>query len=87
MPKLKTAADVPQLVDALIDASPDIAAIGDDMFCVIDLDRPDANAKIEAILEEFGPRDHLLLDIVACLKNRGRFISLDRWPAEAGTIH
>lgn len=87
MPKLKTAADVPQLVDALIAASPDVCAIGDNMYCVIDLDRPHANALIEDILDAFGPRDHLLLDIVACLKARGRFITIERWPAEAGTIH
>lgn len=87
MPKLKTAGDVPQLVDALIAASPDVAAVGDDMYCVIDLDRPDANKKIEAILDEFGPRDHLLLDIVACLKERGRFVEIPRWPNGSNAIH
>lgn len=86
MPKLKTAADVPQLVDALVAASPDVYAIGDENYCVIDLDRPEANAKIEAILEEFGPRDHLLLDIVECLRSRGRFVTVERWPI-VGTVH
>lgn len=87
MPKLKTAADVPQLVDALIAASPDVSAVGDNMYCVIDLDRPDANDEIEAILEDFGPRDHLLLEIVACLKKRGRFVTIPRWPDSSDAFH
>lgn len=76
MTKLKTPADVPALVDALIAESPEVTAVGDDSYCVIDLDRPEANARIEKILEDFGPRDHLFFEIIDCLKARGRNYTL-----------
>ncbi|KWV43846.1 hypothetical protein AS026_19440 [Rhizobium altiplani] len=71
MTKLKTPADVPALVDALIAESPDVAAIGDDSYCVVDLDE-EVNARIQKILNDFGPRDHLFFDIIDRLKAKGR---------------
>lgn len=75
---MKTAADVPDFVDALMAASPDVTAIGDVGYWIIALDDPAANKRIEAIVAEFGPRDHLFTDIIACLKAKGRELSLDR---------
>jgi len=72
MGKLKTAADVPALVDALIAESPHVMALGDDSYFVIDLDNPEADQRIEQILEDFGPRDHLRFEIIDCLKAKGR---------------
>ncbi len=80
MKKLRTAADVPALVDALIAESPDVMAVGDHSYCVVDLDRPRANKRIEKILAEFGPRDHLFYEIIDCLKERGRVFA---WPSDA----
>lgn len=74
MPTLKTAADVPQLVDDLIAASPDVMAVGHDNYCVIDLDRPEANARLEEILDAFGPRDHLFFEIIDDLRSKGRYV-------------
>lgn len=76
MTKLKTAADVPALVKALMDASPDIGAIGDVGYCVIDLKRLEASAKIDRILDDFGPRDHLFYEIIDCFRERGRYIEV-----------
>jgi hypothetical protein len=76
MTKLKTAADVPALVKALMEASPDIGAVGHDSYCVIDLARPEADAKIEQILDDFGPRDHLYFEIIDCFRENGRYIDV-----------
>ncbi|WP_137136712.1 hypothetical protein [Rhizobium sp. FKY42] len=73
---LKTTADVPKFVDDLIAASPDVSAIGDVGYCVIDLDGSEAAAKIAQILMDFGPRDHLYQEIIACFKDRGRYITI-----------
>jgi hypothetical protein len=86
-PTLKTAADVPQLVDDLFAASPDVAAIGDDSYCVVDLDRPKVRKQIERILEEFGPRDHLVQEFINCLKARGRWIRLNPDQYDGRTTH
>lgn len=77
MTKLKAAADVPALVKALMDASPDIGAIGNVGYCVIDLKRPEASAKIDKILDDFGPRDHLYFEIIDCFREHGRCIEVD----------
>ena len=82
MKPLKTAADVDQLVDELVAASPDVMAVGHDSYCVIDLDRPKANRKIERILKKFGPTDHLFYQIIAALRARGRFIDPQRTPTQ-----
>lgn len=76
MTRPKTAADVPALVKALMDASPDIGAIGDVGYCVIDLDRPEASAEIDKILDDFGPRDHLYYEIIDCFRDNGRVYEL-----------
>jgi hypothetical protein len=76
MTKLKTAADVPALVKALMDASPDIGAIGDVGYCVIDLKRQEASTKIDRILDDFGPRDHLHYEIIDCFREHGRCIEI-----------
>jgi hypothetical protein len=75
---MKTAADVPAFVDALMVESPDVTAIGDVGYWIIAVDDPVANRRIEAIVAEFGPRDHLFADIIACLKAKGRELCLDR---------
>lgn len=77
MTKLKSATDVPALVRALMDASPDIGAIGNVGYCVIDLARPDASAKIDKILDDFGPRDHLYYEIIDCFRENGRVIEIE----------
>jgi hypothetical protein len=72
MAKLKTAADVPTLVDALIAESPEVMAVGDDSYVVVAAEDDEANRRIEQILNEFGPRDHLFKEIIAALQERGR---------------
>lgn len=74
---IRTVADVPKFVDDLIAASSDVSAVGDNAYCIIDLDRPEAAAKIAQILKDFGPRDHLYKEIVTCLKARGRCIMIE----------
>jgi hypothetical protein len=74
---MKTSADVPQLVRDLIATSPDVITVGHRSYCVIDLDRPLASARIDEILEEFAPRDHLFNIIVAELWAQGRYLEVD----------
>jgi hypothetical protein len=47
MTKPKTPADVPALVDALIAASDQVMAVGDDSYCDMDLHDQEANHCIE----------------------------------------
>jgi len=74
---LKTIADVPKLVDDLIAASTEVTAIGDIGYWIIALDDPEANTRIEKIVAEFGPRDHLFADIIACLNAKGRRLPIE----------
>jgi hypothetical protein len=60
-----------------MNASPDVCAIGDDGYCVLDLARPKANEKIEEILAEFGARDHLHSRSLTFSGRNGRHIDLE----------
>jgi len=51
-------------------------ALGDHSYFAIDLDRPEASARIEQILDKFGPRDHLFYEIIECLRARGRYVEI-----------
>lgn len=78
MTKLKTAVDVPALVDDLIAASDQVAAIGRHGYCVIDSTNPAADRKVEEILKAFGARDHLYYEIIDCLIERGRHVDPEK---------
>lgn len=77
MSKLKTATDVSGLVDDLIAASDQVAALGTLGYCVIDSTNPEADREVSRILDAFGPRDHLYREIINCLIEKGRQIDLD----------
>lgn len=56
---------VAELVDRLIEVGCDIRAIGAVGYTLVDpLDDEEVAARVHAILEDFGPRDHLFEDII-----------------------
>jgi len=69
---------VAELVDRLIEVGCDIRAIGAVGYTLVDpLDDDEVAARVHAILEDFGPRDHLFEDIIAYLNTLGRVVPLE----------
>jgi hypothetical protein len=75
-----------ELVDKLIAAGCDICAIGTLGYTLVDpLDDQEVSDRVHAILEDFGPRDHLFPDIVAYLNALGRVIPIE-YPDDAPSV-
>lgn len=69
---------VAELVDKLIEVGCEIRAIGAVGYTVVDpLDDEEVSARVHAVLEVFGPRDHLFGDIIAYLNTLGRVVPLE----------
>ncbi|WP_147401523.1 hypothetical protein [Agrobacterium sp. D14] len=65
-------------MDKLIEVGCEIRAIGAVGYTVVDpLDDEEVSARVHAVLEDFGPRDHLFGDIIASLNTLGRVVPLE----------
>ncbi|WP_245499135.1 hypothetical protein [Mesorhizobium sp. M1A.F.Ca.ET.072.01.1.1] len=74
--KIMNPSDVPDFVDAVIEAGCDICAIDDFGYVMVDI-RPRRRREVDRVCEEFGERRHLKFAIIAYLRSIGRFVDLD----------
>lgn len=73
MTEAKITEEVERLVDILIRAGCEIQAVGSG-YCVDEPEDETMLAIVHAALQEFGPRDHLISEINACLRRLGRVV-------------
>ncbi|QCM13950.1 hypothetical protein CFBP6625_26285 (plasmid) [Agrobacterium tumefaciens] len=66
---------IERLVDTLICAGCDIQAVGSG-YCLNEPDDELMLSVVNSILAAFGPRDHLVADIHACLRRKGRVVEV-----------
>lgn len=66
--------EIPEFVQALIEAGAGICAVGRDGYVIgdADLDDPEVLLKIHNIAVSYGERDHLRAEISAHLRSLGR---------------
>ncbi|WP_117194333.1 hypothetical protein [Rhizobium terrae] len=62
---------IAELVDALLEAGCDMWAVGRG-YCIGEPSTEPHASVVKSILREFGPRDHLMEDISAYLRQIGR---------------
>lgn len=73
---------IPEFVRDVIAAGCNIWAVGDDMYVVGDADLPEDDyqqiaPELDRIDWEYGPRDHLKLQIIEHLRSIGRHSTID----------
>lgn len=68
----ETSRSVRTLVHDLLDAGCDLVAVGEG-YVVNEPEDPETRSKIQGILQEFGPRLHLLTEISNYIRSLGRF--------------
>jgi hypothetical protein len=70
--------EIPEFVAAIVAAGSNICAIGPAHYCLGDDDEATDQVRrtVNAIVERYGDRTHLLLEIVEYLQMRGRFIDI-----------
>lgn len=78
---------IPEFIEEIIATGCPITAVGHDMYVFAEIDAPEEEVdrigeEVQAICDRYGPRDHLLLEIVAHLRSLGRFYDLN-----AETLH
>lgn len=71
--------EIPRFVSEVIAAGAPICAVGHDVYLVCETEVPDADIRrvaeeVQAICNNFGPRDHLRLEIVWHLRSLGRYV-------------
>lgn len=66
---------IERLVDTLICVGCDIQAVGSG-YCMNEPEDEPMLSVVHAILSAFGPRDHLVAEINACLRRKGRAVEV-----------
>ena len=71
------ASEIPAFVDEVIEAGCNICAVGHDKYVLGDIEEQDrAKDELDRILEKYGNRDPLKLEIISYLWSIGRFIEV-----------
>ncbi len=78
---------IPDFIEEIISTGCPITAVGHEMYVFAEIDAPEEDVDrigkdVQAICDRYGPRDHLLFEIVAHLRSLGRFYDL-----QAETLH
>ncbi len=74
--------EVPEFIDAILATGTPMMAVGHDVYVFAEADVPIEDFdrvvnEVHGICERYGERDHLRYDIVAYLRQIGRFIDDD----------